>query len=56
MLSTEFRQSDLDWNPSEALVQHAFAEASLGYWDEVERDLEEHPDVWALPDYEEYTQ
>ena len=56
MLSTEFRQSDTDWNPSETLVQHAFAESSPGYWDEVERDLAENPDVWALPDYEEYAQ
>ena len=52
MLREEFRQSDLDWNPSEALVQHAIAENDSGYWDEVERDLAEHPDIWALPDYE----
>ena len=56
MLSAEFRQSDLDWDPSEALVQHAFAEASPGYWDEVERDLAEYPHIWALPDYTENAQ
>ena len=56
MLSNEFRQSDLDWNPSEALAQHTFAESSASYWDEVERDLAEHPEVWALPDYDELAQ
>lgn len=53
MLSTEFRQSDLDVNPSEVLAQHFALEAETGYWDEIERDLAEHPEVWALPNYED---
>ena len=53
MLSNEFRQSDGDWSPAEILAQHTSMSADHGYWADVERDLEEHPEIWPQLNYED---
>ncbi|MEO1661088.1 MAG: hypothetical protein AAFR51_08880 [Pseudomonadota bacterium] len=54
MLSNEFRQSNGDWNPAEILAQHSSMNADKSYWADVERDLAENPDIWALPEHEDF--
>lgn len=50
MLNGVQRQSDIDFPPSELLTAHFELSAESGYWDEVERDLQENPDIWSRPD------
>ncbi len=53
MLSNEFRQSNRDWNPAELLSQDFSMSNDESYWADVERDLSENPDIWALPEHED---
>jgi hypothetical protein len=50
MLSRKFRQSNCDWDPAEVLGEHMLVHMDPSYWEEVERDLQEHPEIWARPD------
>lgn len=50
MLNGVQRQSDIDCPPNEMLSAHFELSAEPGYWDEVERDLLEHPEIWSHPD------
>lgn len=53
MLSKEFRQSDIDWNPAETLAFHGAINDDPQYWDDVESDLADHPEIWEPLDYRE---
>lgn len=54
MLRDEFRQSDIDWDPEELLAEHKALSGEDRYWADVACDLDEHPDVWPLMDYEAF--
>ncbi|MEL6103286.1 MAG: hypothetical protein AAFR68_18470 [Pseudomonadota bacterium] len=52
MLRTDIIEAKSQWAGDDALAMHFEVESEPGYWAEIERDLDAHPEIWPLMDYE----